>query len=138
MHYKYELQLSAEPEAVFKALTTSKGIAGWWAKSNRLWKENADEFLYVDFGKIQKQMRVEKTTPLFGLTWNVLECTLHEWPGTQITFNITPTSDGGSLLKLEHIGLNPQLECFESCSSGWEYFMVSLKQYVETGRGTPH
>ena len=138
MNYKYEVQLSATPEAVFKALTTSKGIAGWWAKSNRLWKENADEFLSVDFGQVKKLMRVEKTTPLSGLIWNVLECTLHEWPGTRITFNITPASDGGSLLKLEHIGLNPQLECFESCSSGWEYFMVSLKQYVETGEGTPH
>ena len=27
MNYKYEVQLSATPEAVFKALTTSKGIA---------------------------------------------------------------------------------------------------------------
>ena len=138
MNYKYEVQLSTTPEAVFKALTTSEGIAGWCAKSNRLWKDNADEFLSVDFGQVKKLMRVEKTTPLSGLTWNVLECTLHEWPGTRITFNITPTSDGGSLLKLEHIGLNPQLECFESCSSGWVYFMASLKQYVETGKGTPH
>ena len=138
MNYKYEVQLSATPEAVFKALTTSKSIAGWWAKSNSLWKENADEFLSVDFGQVKKLMRVEKATPLSSLTWNVLECTLHEWPGTRITFNVTSTSDGGSLLKLEHIGLIPQLECFESCSSGWEYFMASLKQYVETGKGTPH
>ena len=138
MNYKYEVQLSVAPEAVMQALTTSEGIAAWWAKSNTVWKENADEFLPVDFGQVKKLMRIQKATPLSGLTWHVLECTLHEWPGTRITFNVTPTSSGGSLLKLEHIGLNPQLECFESCSSGWEYFMASLKQYVETGKGTPH
>ena len=138
MNYKYEVQLSATPEAVFKALTTSEGIAAWWAKSNTVWEENVDEFLSVDFGQVKKLMRVQKANHLSGLTWHVLECTLREWPGTRITFNVTPTLSGGSLLKLEHIGLNPQLECFESCSSGWEYFMASLKQYVETGKGTPH
>ena len=138
MNYKYEVQLSATPEAVFKALTTSEGIADWWAKSNTVWKENADEFLSVDFGQVKKLMKVQKTNPPSRLTWHVLECTLREWPGTRITFNVTPTLNGGSFLKLEHIGLNPQLECFESCSSGWEYFMASLKQYVETGKGTPH
>lgn len=138
MNYKYELQLSASPEDVFKALTTSKGIAGWWAKSNKLWEENGEEILSLDFGQVKKRMKVEETNPPSRLTWRVLECTLHEWPGTRISFNIAPTLDGSSLLKLEHEGLNPQLECFESCSLGWEYFMASLKLYVETGNGTPH
>ena len=137
MNYRYEVHLSATPEAVYKALTTSNGIAGWWAKSNKVWQENADEFLSVDFGQVKKLMGVQKTEPLSELAWHVLECTLHEWPGTRITFNITLTSRGESLLKLEHIGLNPQLECYESCSSGWEYFIASLKQYLETGKGTP-
>lgn len=63
MSYKHQVQLSAAPEAVLKALATSKGIAGWWAKSNRLWNENADEFLLVDFGQVKKLMRVEKAMP---------------------------------------------------------------------------
>lgn len=138
MSYECEVHVSATPEVVSEALRTSSGIAGWWAKSNRLWKENGEQFLSLDFGQVKKLMRVQETNSPSELTWHVLECTLHEWPGTQIIFNITPTSDGGSLIKLEHRGLTPKLECFESCSSGWEYFMASLKRYVQTGEGSPH
>lgn len=138
MNYKHEVQLSASPEAVFKALTTSEGIAGWWTKSNKLRSEKGEELLSLDFGKIKKLMKVHKMDSQLELIWYVLECTLHEWLGTQITFNIAPNSAGGTLLKLEHKGLNPQLDCYESCSSGWVYFMDSLKKYVETGKGTPY
>lgn len=138
MSYEYEVRVSAAPEVVFEALTASSGIAGWWAKSNRLWTENGEQFLSLDFGQVRKLMKVQETNPPFELTWHILECTLHEWPGTQIIFKIMPTSDRGSAIKLEHRGLTPQLECFESCSLGWEYFMASLKRYIETGEGTPH
>lgn len=137
MSYQYEVQLSATPENVLAALTTSEGIAGWWAKSNSIREENSNGLLSVDFGRIKKLMRVQHTNSGLGLTWDVLECTLREWPDTKITFDVTPTSAGGCSLKLEHIGLDPTLECYESCSTGWAYFMASLKQFLETGKGNP-
>ena len=137
MSYQNEVQLSATPEGVLAALTTSEGIAGWWAKSNLIRQENSNELLSVDFGRVKKLMRVQRTISSLGLTWDVLECSLREWPGTRITFEITPTSACSCLLKLEHIGLVPRLECYDSCSTGWMHFMASLKQYVETGKGTP-
>lgn len=137
MSYQYEVQLAATPEDVLAALTTSEGIAGWWAKSNSIRQENSNELLSVDFGRVKKLMRVRLTNPGLGLTWDVLECTLREWPGTRITFDLTSSSACGCFLKLEHIGLVPQLECYESCSTGWAHFMSSLKQFVETGKGTP-
>jgi len=138
MDYLYEIQLSSESHAVMHAISTAEGISGWWSKANTMWKENGDEFLSVDFGRIKKLMKVQRPDPLSRMTWDVLECTLSEWPGTQITFNLSPTHGGGTLLRLEHKGLTPELECFQSCSTGWEYFMASLKQYVETGKGTPY
>lgn len=134
--YKREFQCYATPEAVFNAIATPVGIAGWWAKSNRIWRKDGNQFLSVDFGRVKKLLRVEESIAPSRLTWRVVECSLHEWPGTRIKFHIEPAL-GGSLLHLEHEGLVPNLECYGSCSAGWTYFMSSLKLYVETGHGTP-
>ena len=45
--------------------------------------------------------------------------------------------DGKTRLDFEHIGLVPALECYDLCSNCWSYFLGSLQQLVETGRGTP-
>lgn len=29
-------------------------------------------------------------------------------------------------------------ECYDLCSDGWQYFLGSLQQLIETGRGTPY
>lgn len=138
MSYQCELQLSPTPDAVFTALTTSKGTAGWWAGSNRLRKENGGELLFLDSGQVKKLMKLEERSPVSKATWHVLACSLHAWPGTRMTFKMAPGSNGCSLPRLEHEGLTPQLECFQSCSSGSAHFMASLRSYAETGSGTRH
>ena len=36
-------------------------------------------------------------------------------------------------------GLTPQLLCYDICEAGWDmFFLHSLKQYLDTGRGKPH
>jgi hypothetical protein len=60
-----------------------------------------------------------------------------EWTGTEIAFRLTPTIDGKTRLDFEHVGLVPSFECYDRCSTGWNYFLASLCQYAETGRGTP-
>ena len=57
--------------------------------------------------------------------------------GTEIAFRLTPTIDGKTRLDFEHVGLVPGLECYDRCSTGWNYFLASLRQYAETGSGTP-
>jgi uncharacterized protein YndB with AHSA1/START domain len=136
--YSYEVQIAARPDSVFEALTTSRGIANWWAKTNAIRMESSGEFLSVDFGKVKKLLRVERESSSSSVSWHVLECTLTEWPGTTITFQVLPAPNSESVLSMRHIGLSPQLRCYESCSMGWAYFMNSLKSYLEMGSGSPH
>lgn len=37
-----------------------------------------------------------------------------------------------------HEGFKPALECNKICEAGWGYFLGSLKNYVETGNGSPY
>jgi hypothetical protein len=39
-----------------------------------------------------------------------------EWTGTDITFEITSKQDGTEV-RFSHLGLVPEFECFDACSS---------------------
>jgi len=61
----------------------------------------------------------------------------NEWQGTKLKWEIENQGKKTRIL-LVHEGLAPSLECFEVCELGWDYFFVqSLKQYLETGIGSP-
>jgi len=52
-----------------------------------------------------------------------------------MTFEITAREDGTEV-RFAHRGLVPEFECFESCSSGWGFFVNrSLRHLITTGEG---
>jgi hypothetical protein len=58
-----------------------------------------------------------------------------EWTGTVITFEISPAGPGTEV-RFTHEGLRPEIDCFESCSSAWAFFIHgSLKRLIMTGVG---
>ena len=61
-----------------------------------------------------------------------------EWLGTKMRFEIEPTVNGSDIT-FTHIGLQPDLDCFEICQAGWDFFFLdSLKLYLNEGEGKPH
>jgi len=45
-----------------------------------------------------------------------------EWTGTDIRFDISPT-DGGTEVRFTHVGLAPDAQCFDGCSSAWSFYV---------------
>lgn len=61
-----------------------------------------------------------------------------EWLGTEINWQFTEKNKHVQI-SLLHNGLIPELNCYEICESGWNYFVgSSLKQYLESGEGSPY
>jgi hypothetical protein len=61
-----------------------------------------------------------------------------EWKDTQVVFDISET-DQGTEVHFTHIGLVPQLECFDVCSNAWSgYLDGSLRDLILTGLGRPN
>jgi hypothetical protein len=93
-------------------------------------------------------MRIESLQPDAEVRWQCVEQHHHapdklkradEWAGTSVVFRLVPQSKTGTLLHFEHIGLVPGLECYDICNTGWNHFLgISLKNFVETGKGTPY
>lgn len=143
-HFQQSLIIKANPAKVYAALTTPQGLQGWWTEDCEVATE-VGGIIHFHFGDTHKDMRIEQLEPNREVRWL---CTMahinheklahkNEWEGTQLAFHLTPEGTNATRLAFEHIGLVPSFECYELCSSCWPYFLSSLQQCVETGRGTP-
>lgn len=132
-----ELMLEATPEHVFHALTTPEGIAGWW--SNRVTAEPVVGALTeVRFESGVFQLEMTDLEVGKQVHWRVRRSP-HDWEGSTITWDLTPISQGTRLLFGQHdLTVGATGYSIEQTRAGWEYFLVSLKSYLETGKGTPY
>jgi uncharacterized protein YndB with AHSA1/START domain len=144
-HYQRSLVLEATPDAVYAALTTPAGLRGWWTQDCDV-ATNVGGTIRFRFDCTSKAMRIERLEPAREVRWLCTEAHIaapsltrrDEWKGTQIVFRLSPLDDRRTRLDFEHVGLEPALACYGMCSDGWRYFLGSLQQLVETGRGTPY
>ncbi len=144
-HYQAETSLSAPVASVYQALTTEPGIRAWWTAASEVGSAIGDR-VSIRFGTTFKVMRIEHLLQDVAVRWKVIEAHLDvpgltrmdEWVGTEIRFELEPVSTSITRLRIEHIGLTPEVECYGICSQGWSQFLASLKSYVETGTGTPY
>ena len=141
--YSTEILVSVKPELVYKAITG--GIDKWWTELSNQALEVGDQ-LVVQFEKNTTwAMTVSEAIPNRSLIWKVDEANhdlenlskKDEWKGTTIKWEIGE-SETGSEVTLTHQGLAPKLECYDICQAGWNYFLGSLKDYLETGKAYPY
>jgi uncharacterized protein YndB with AHSA1/START domain len=143
-NFKYEFEVNATPIKIFDSITNK--IPLWWTelfegKSNIL-----DESFTVRFGpSVFKTMRVKELILNKEIVWLVVDTLIDipeltnkkEWLNTKIVWNIKEDKNGSKIC-LTHFGLNPNIECYGICSTGWKQFCTSLKTYLENGEGMPY
>ena len=127
---------AAAPDAVFDAITTPAGITAWWTPATGSGLEGGE--LRFAFPNLELLARVDRADRPSAVRWAVLECGMEDWVGTTISFELAPAAEGGTRLEFRHIGLTPQLECFDQCNAGWTFYLSSLVDYVDTGVGRPN
>lgn len=136
--YEAQVDFTQPPEAIFDALTTVHGLAGWWSPAAGCGAVAGDVLRLDHNGKGTLVLEVDAVEQQRLVGWRVQSYTLNEeWAGTKIMFRIGPGEEGGTVLAFRHDGLVPELECYDRCSRGWDYFLPSLRDYVETGTGRP-
>lgn len=127
----------------FTALTN--GISLWWTELFEGKAHKQEETFTVRFGdNIYKTIQVNELLQNSKIVWSVTNSAIGipelknqtEWIGTTIVWEITQ-KENDTELKLTHIGLHPDTECYNICINGWEQFTDSLKLLLETGKGNP-
>ncbi|MBL0947351.1 SRPBCC domain-containing protein [Brevundimonas sp.] len=126
------------PEVVFAAITTPRA---WWSgqhEGNPARLGETFTYRYEDLHYSRQQ--VSELVPGKRVAWRVLESVLNyvddrsEWTGTTIAFDIARKGAGTEIV-FTHVGLKPNVECFDTCSDSWTALIQgSLKELIETGR----
>jgi len=132
----HKLQINAPVETVYGALTTQKGLAGWWTPET-IAKPEVGSVSRFAFGPTYfKEIKVTELKPYGSIKWLCLKAH-EEWVGTTITFELEPNRKGSSLL-FHHDGWTECTPEFAACSFDWALFLRSLKLLCETGKGLPY
>jgi hypothetical protein len=135
----HRLGIRAPREAVYAALATTGGIAGWWTTDTTgdageggtlVTRFHADGRLLGSF-----DLAVREARPGSQVVWEVLAGP-PEWVGTRIRFGLR-TEEDWTIVLFHHDGWRDTGEFFGHCSLKWAVFLMSLKSLLETGTGRP-
>ena len=129
----HEIKISAAPQDVYKALTSASELTKWHTSRT---ENSAGEGFTV--------------YPTDGPTfqWKVLKPDAHtvEWQcvagpgdsvGTIARFQISPLSDGRTLVEFSHSGWPDTKGNFRKCNTLWAVLLFHLKKYLSTKQAEP-
>ena len=130
------------PEEAFDAITN---VRGWWSgqidgDTDKLGAEFTYRYEDVHYSK----QEITELVPNKKVVWRVLDAYLDftedpaEWKGTEITFEVA-RKDDQTEVRFTHLGLVPEFECYDSCSTAWGFYINnSLRHLITTGQGSPN
>ena len=137
--YAYELQVHVPVAQAVEAVTDAAEISHWWTAVTRTERHGDEVQLFMGGDGPAVVITVEHAPGTNEITWTVTDCpVMADWVGTKPSFVVQPGDDGGCTIAFRHVGLRPALECFDQCRAGWNHFMPSLHQFLETGEGRPN
>ena len=131
-----ERTIEAAPERVWDALTRPEEIVRWWSDEAQVKPEVGSLGVFhfrPPAGNLQ--FEVAELVQNKHVHWISRQGPPH-WAGTSVTWQLEPIHNGTRLL-FTHDGFVKKDAAYEQTRGNWEYFLDSLKSYLETGKGTP-
>ena len=136
----HRIGIKAPAAKVYKALSTIDGLAHWWTEEVEGDEQIGGKITFTfrsETGDIKGQMAMEvkKTDSQKHVSWRCVEGP-EEWIGTDITFDLSQQDDQ-IIIIFGHRNWREEIEFMAHCSMKWAVFLLSLREYVETGKGKP-
>lgn len=136
VHIEHINYIKSPIAAVYKTLTSEKGLGEVWTKKLKVKPEVGfvNEFDFDDdYGTKMKIIELKDDTKI------VWECTASdkEWVGTTISFELSEKNNVTSVV-LKHSNWRELTEFYQWCNYNWAMFLFSLKTYCENHKGLPY
>jgi len=133
----HEILIHASADKIYAALTEINQLAHWWTTDVRGVSEVGDTLQFWFSGYHASTMKVTALQPQELVRWSATGGLAQDWIGTELEFKIFQ-EEGKVLLHFRHSRWSEDARSFPHCSMGWAIFLLSLKEFVETGKGRPH
>lgn len=140
-NYNATIMVGQSASIAFKSINS---VTKWWSENLIGDTENLNDVFTIDWGggnfvafKLIEVISNKK------VVWLVTDCNLNwlqhkkEWKNTKMDFEITSLNNK-TQIHFTHIGLVPEVECYDNCVKGWDqYFKGSLFKLITEGAGQP-
>lgn len=139
----HRIGITSPATQVYEALTSLDGLSQWWTEEvlgdGRI--GGRIEFCFrSETGDVKGKMvmEVQELNAHKDVRWRCVEGPA-EWVGTDITFQLSQ-QDSQTIVLFGHRNWREEVEFTSHCSMKWATFLLSLREYVETGKGkaAPH
>ena len=131
-----EVPIAATPERVYTAITEQSGLSSWWTPEVEAEPRvgSISEFRFGG-GRFVAKMEITELEPERCMRWAVKQGA-PEWAGTSVSWELAPKA-GGTRVRFGHHGYPSVEGSFANVNFNWAFYLSSLKDYLETGRGRP-
>ena len=126
-----------------QAFKSISNVSKWWTENLEGQSQKLDDIFTVRFGETFVAHKIVEVVPDKKVVWQVTDCYLHwlkdkkEWKGTRMSFEVS-TKNNSTQINFTHIGLVPEIECYDGCAKGWnQYVKESLFKLITEGKGLP-
>jgi uncharacterized protein YndB with AHSA1/START domain len=132
----FELEVDAPARQVADALTTERGIAGWWTDDVSLpGGVGATMTLGFPIAPLPFHLTVDQADEQHVVWSSVGEFPPH-WAGTTVAWTLEPAGDS-TTVHFAHDGWVSDEGPFGSSALTWGRLMDTLKRFAETGTSAP-
>jgi uncharacterized protein YndB with AHSA1/START domain len=136
----HRIGIKTSPDQVYKALSTINGLANWWTEETEGEDQTGGKIQFTfrsQAGEVKgiMIMQVEQLEPGTLVRWRCVDGP-PEWIGTIVTFDLSE-QDGQTIILFGHRNWAEAVGFMAHCSMKWAVFLLSLREYVETGKGRP-
>jgi Activator of Hsp90 ATPase homolog 1-like protein len=138
----YTFAVDDTPDKVFAAIND---VRAWWSGDiDGVTDKPGAEWTYRYKNMHRSKQRIVELIPGKRVEWLVVDSYLSfvkdktEWNETRIVFDIAAKGNTTEV-KFTHVGLAPDIECYEACNGAWgSYIKGSLRDLITTGKGEPN
>ena len=139
--YHTSITVNATAHEAFNYINS---VTKWWTENLGGNSQKLNDEFTVRFGDVHySKQRLIGVVPDKKVVWLVTDSKLNfikdkqEWTNSKISFEIFNQNDK-TKIHFTHIGLVPEIECFDACSNAWsQYIHGSLFNLINTGKGQP-
>ncbi len=132
----HAVHIHASPHAVYEALTTAPGLAGWWTSDVEVEPGEGGTIQFRFHGDFHPQMRQTALEPDRRVRWTCVGGHPN-WQNNTFAFTCEPRGGETMLHFVQEYAQELADETYGVYNFNWGYYLNSLKQLCETGKGTP-
>ncbi len=133
----HEIHLRSSPQEAYAALTEPHRLAGRWTTDVHGISAVGEKLQFCFGGRLAAEMLVTELVPGSRARWHVGDRSIPQWVDTEIAFDIFRRGDR-TIVHLRHANRRESADMFPECSMHWAIYLLSFKEFVETGKARPH